>query len=172
MPDLSSALGSGAGEFGLAGLGLEIYGGLSAMNAAKQETEISKQEVGVELQQDAVRRQAMELSAQRQMTQQVRNNQQARSAALAAQVASGGSGMAGQQSSSFGGAVGNISGATGQNILGISQNLQQGEQMFNLNASLDQLKLQMAGAQGNAATAQGISSLGGSLMSVGKTFGG
>lgn len=170
MVDFSSAFSSGSAEFGLAGLGLSIFGGLSAMDASKQETQISQEEVGVEEQQDQVRRQAMELSAARQMTQDTRNAQSQGQMAIAAAAASGQSTMQGQQSSGLQGALGTIASSAGQNKLGISQNLQEGEQMFNLNYQLDQLKGQMAKYQGQQATDQGLMSMGSSLFSVGKLF--
>lgn len=148
---------------GIAGLGLDLYGGFSAISDEKQIAKIQQQEVGVELQQDQVRRQAMEMSAQRQMLQQVRGNQMARSQALA---------TAGAQGAQFGsglqGAYGSIGGQTATNISGISQGLQFGESMFNLNAQLDQLKIQQAGAESNLATSQGIMSMAGGLMNVAK----
>lgn len=159
-----------AGITGVAGLGLELYGAFEGAKYAKEESQISQQEIGVELQQDQVRRQAMELSATREMTQQKRIEQAARSQALAANVSGGQSGQAGQMGSTLGGAYGSISGQIGQNILGVSQNLQFGEKMFDLNAQLDQLKMQMAGVQGNAATAQGLMSAGSGIMNAAKLF--
>jgi len=158
--------------FGIAGLATSIYGGIEQMNDAKQEAQISQQEVGIEEQQDATRQQAMHLQEQRMNTQITRNMQSQRAYALSAQAAGGGSTMAGQTNSSFGGAIGSISGAGNTSMLTNSANLQSADRMFALNASLDQLKNQMAGVQSNMATAQGISSLGSGLMGAGKVFGG
>src|SRR5258708_19617651 len=148
------------------GLGVSIYGGIEAMGAQKDIANISMQEAGVEKQQNEVRRQAMEMSAHRQMLQQVRNTQKARSMALetgASQGAQFGSGLAG--------AYGSISGQGSSNIAELSKGLQFGEQEFNLTSQLDDLKISMAKAQGKLATDQGISAIGGSIMSAGKAFG-
>lgn len=159
-----SALGSGAGGiFGLAG---GIYSAIQGAGISKQETQVQQAEIGTQVQMDVQRRQAMELSAQRQQLQNVRNMQMARSMALSTSANQGA-----QFGSGLGGAYGSISGQAGNNNLGISQNLQIGENMFNLEGQLSQEKIQMAGLQGDAAT---NSALGGMFSSVGKmggTFG-
>ncbi len=158
-----SPYGIGAGAIGL---GASIYGGIEAIGAQKEIADISMQEAGVEKQQNEVRRQAMEMSAHRQMLQQVRNTQRARSQALetgASQGAQFGSGLAG--------AYGSISGQGSSNIAELSAGLQFGEQEFNLTNQLDDLKMSMAKAQGKLATAQGISSIGQGIMGAGKSFG-
>lgn len=148
------------------GLGVSIYGGIEAMGAQKEIAGISMQEAGVEKQQNEVRRQAMEMSAHRQMLQQVRNTQKARSMALETGAAQGG-----QFGSGLAGAYGSISGQGSSNIAELSQGLQFGEQEFNLTNQLDDLKMSMAKAQGQLASAQGISSIGGGIMNAGKAFG-
>lgn len=148
---------------GLAGLGLEIFGGMQQADYANQESQISQKEIGVQQQQDQVRRSAMELSAGRQQTEQVRQNQMARSMALSSTTASGA-----QFGSALGGAYGSISGQTNTNLTGISQNLQFGERMFDLNNSLDQLKIQMAGVEGNKASSQGLGAIGAGLLGAAK----
>jgi hypothetical protein len=148
---------------GVVGLGTSIYGGIEAMGAEKQMSEIQQQEIGVEQQQNQVRRQAMEMSGQRQILQQVRNNQMARAMAQATATSQGA-----QFGSGLQGAMGSISGQTNSNIGSISQGLQFGEQMFNLDDQLSGLKQQYAGAQSNLATAQGISSIGSGIMGLGK----
>jgi len=148
------------------GVGLEIYGGIEAMGAQKNISKISMEEMGVEKQQNEVRRQAMEMSAHRQMLQQVRNTQKARSQALetgSAQGAQFGSGLAG--------AYGSIGGQGSANIAELSSGLQFGEKQFDLTAQLDDLKMSMAKAQGQLATAQGISSIGSGIAGAGKSFG-
>ena len=148
------------------GTGLQIYGGIEAMGAQKNITKISMEEIGVEKQQNEVRRQAMEMSAHRQMLQQVRNTQKARSQALETGTSQGaqfGSGVAG--------AYGSISGQGSSNIAELSSGLQFGEQEFNLTAQLDDLKMSMAKAQGQLATAQGISAIGSGISGASKSFG-
>jgi len=156
-----------SGALGIAGLGLQLYGSYEASQDAKKEAGIEKQMVGVEEQQDKVRQQAMELSASRQQLEQVRLGQRARAMALNTTTNQGA-----QFGSALGGAYGGISGQIGTNQTGISQNLAFGENMFALNSSLDQLKMQKADVQSQMYSDQGLASLGGSLMGMGKIFGG
>jgi hypothetical protein len=148
---------------GVVGLGFDIYGGIEAMGAEKKMADIQQQEIGVEQQQNQTRRQAMEMSGQRQILQQVRNNQMARSMAQATATSQGA-----QFGSGLQGAMGSISGQTGSNIGSISEGLQFGEQMFNLDDKLSGLKQQYASAQGNLSSAQGIMSIGSGIMGLGK----
>lgn len=151
---------------GIAGLGVSIYGGIEAMNAEKQMAQTQQQEVGVEQQENQVRRQAMEMNSKRQILQQVRENQMARSMALTTASSSGaqfGSGLAG--------AAGSISGQSATNIGTISQSLQFGEQAFALNDQLSALKGTYAKEGSQLANAQGIMSIGSGIMGLGKSFG-
>lgn len=152
--------------FGLAGLGVSIFGDVSAMGASKDIANISQQEAFVGSQMNAVREQAMSMSAHRQELQQVRNMQKARSQALSTAQSQGA-----QFSSGLAGAYGSISGAGNSNIAGISSGLQFGQQEFGLEAQLSGLKQQMASAQSNLATDQGIAAMGSGIMSAGKLFG-
>lgn len=141
------------------GLGLSIFGGLSKAEEGRRQAEISRNIAKVEMQQDDVRRRIMQLSAHRQQIEVLRNAQRARSLALNSAVSQGA-----QFGSGLSGGYGQIQGAASWNNLGITQNLQAGEQMFDLNASISGLKMQMAESQSRAATAQGMTSLGGSLL--------
>ena len=151
---------------GIIGLGIDIFGGIEAMSAEKDMVQTQQQEIDVEKQQNNVRRQAMEMSGQRQILQQVRNNQLARSMAQATATNQGA-----QFGSGLQGALGSISGQTNTNIGGITQGLQFGEQMFDLDTKLSGLKQQYASEQGNLASAQGIMSIGSGIMGLGKIFG-
>jgi hypothetical protein len=148
------------------GLGLEAFGAFEQYSAAKKQSDISKQEVGVEQQQDAVRKQAMELQYNRQSMQNLRQTQLARSMAIS-NATQGGS----QQGSGLQGGLAGISGQSGVNQLGLNQNLAFGEQMFGLNSSLNALKIQMAGTQAQSALGQGLSGIGGGVMSAGSSWG-
>lgn len=156
-----SAIGSGVG--GLFGLAGGIYTAIEGSQIAKQEAQVSQQEIGTELGMEATKLQAMELSGRRQMLQNVRNAQMARSMALTTAQ-----GQGAQFSSGLAGAYGGIAGQAGTNTLGISQNLQIGQTMFNESAQLSQERIQMAGLQGEAAT---NSALGGMFGSLGKMGG-
>ncbi len=143
----------------IAGVGLSIFGGMEKTEAAQRQASIQQQMTGIEMRQDAVRRKAMELSARRQQMEVLRNAQRARSLALNNATSQGA-----QYGSGLQGGFGQIAGATQWNLTGIRENLNFGEQMFDLNAQLSQQKIAMAQAGGQAATAQGMSSLGTSLV--------
>lgn len=157
----------------VAGLGLSIFGGMGKADAAAQQAQISRQMAETEQRQDTVRQRAMELSARRQQMEVLRNAQRARALGLQNATTQGA-----QFGSGLQGGYGQVSGGAGWNIQGINQNLGFGQQMFGLNAQLNQQKMQMTLAGSSAATAQGWSSLGGSLMQasgplgrLGKQFG-
>lgn len=144
---------------GVVGLGMSIYGGLSGASVAKQQSQVSQDEARQEMQQNDVRRQAMLLNSQRAQMETVRNAQRARAMSVQAGVSSGsnfGSGMQGALASDTAQA-----GLGGRNI---SQNVESSNQLFNLTGNIDSDKLQMAQLGGEAATAQGWSSMGGALM--------
>jgi hypothetical protein len=165
---------------GLAGLGMQLFGGLGQASVSKQQAGISAevatisgQVAGDEQKIEAQRQQQMQLEAGRLQLQNFRNVQQAKAQGLAAATAGGaqfGSGLAGAQA-----------GATDQglyNSLGISQNLAIGQNIFGINSDISQKRIQMAGLQsqsallgGQAATDQGYQSLGGALIKAGPTIG-
>src|SRR5437879_455768 len=87
---ISAGLGAASGNplaiaGGIAGIGLGIAG-MSEQNqgnsiqlqAAKQKADAEKQIANLEIQQDAVRQKAMEISARRQSMETLRNQQRAR----------------------------------------------------------------------------------------------
>jgi hypothetical protein len=143
----------------VAGIGLSAAGAYSSYQGAKGQAEASKQMAAIEMQQEKVRMQAMELSARRQQMEVVRNQQRARSLALTVANSQGA-----QFGSGLSGGYGQIAGQTGVNLLGISQNLGFGEQMFALNNQLSQTKMQYADAGSQMALGSGLSSLGGTLL--------
>jgi len=146
---------------GLAAVGLisSIFGGIEKYDAAKQTAAAQSQIAGLETQQDAVRRQAMEVGARRQQMEVLRNQQRARSLALNNATSQGA-----QFGSGLQGGYGQIEGQSGVNLLGISQNLQAGEQMFGLNAQINTQKMNIAGASSTAAMGAGFSSLGSGIL--------
>lgn len=143
----------------VAGVGLSAAGAYSSYQGAKGQASASKEMAAIELRQEAVRKQAMELQAKRQTMEIVRTQQRARSLALTTANAQGAA-----QGSGLMGGYGQISGQTGVNLLGISQNLEFGEQMFALNSQLSQQKMNYADAGSKMALGSGLSSLGGSLL--------
>lgn len=88
-------------------------------------------------------RQAMELGARRQSLEIIRNQQRGRALALTANVAQGGSGAV-RGSSALQGAYGQIGGQTGVNMLGVSQNLQIGRDIFTANQNISNNRIDSA----------------------------
>lgn len=159
-----SALGTGAG--GIAGLAGGIFTAVQGAGLAKQANEIQNQEIATQLQQDALRQQAMEASGRRQMLQNVRNAQMARSMALSTATNQGA-----QFSSGLQGALSSISGQANTNTANISENLQIGRQMFGLESQLAGEKQQMAMVQSEEATNQAVGGVFGSLSKAGGPLG-
>ncbi len=151
---------------GIAGLGMQIFGGLGAANVAKQTAQVSAGIAADEMQINAQKQQQMQLEASRAQLQNLRNVQQARAKGLEVATAGGaqfGSGLAGAQAAA--------SDQGGVNALGISQNLQIGQNIFGLNNDVSGKKIQLAGLGGQAATDQGIASLGGATLRAGPIIG-
>lgn len=152
-----------------AGIATQAYGASKQYEASKEQAAASKAIYGDEIQQDALRRQAMELSADRQSKEIVRNAQRARAMSLNATTTQGG--QTGNVSSALGGSYGQESGQTNTNLLGLYQNLQLGRNMFDLNSLINQQKMVMADASSKMALGQGISGIGGGLVSSAGAFG-
>lgn len=165
---------------GLAGLGMQLFGGLGSAGVAKQQAQISSQVANVsgqiagdEQQVEAQKYQQMQLEANRANLQNFRKTQQVKAQGLAAATAGGaqfGSGLAGAQGAETDQGL--------YNSLGINQNLQIGQNIFGINSDISSKRIQIAGLQsqsallgGQAATDQGISSLGGALLKIGPTVG-
>jgi hypothetical protein len=127
----------------------------------KKQSEAAMQGAQAEQNQEALRRQAMELDARRRQREVIRTQQRFRSQALAA---------ANNQGAQFGsglqGGYGQASGQSGVNATGISQNLEIGRGIFDQSAIISQSRFNSARAGGTLALGQGLSSLGGAMMSV------
>jgi hypothetical protein len=133
-----------------AGAGLSLWAGMGASSAAGAAAQASENIAGLDIEENNVRQKMMEVTARRQSMQVVRNEQRARAQATQAAVNQGA-----QYGSVLPGAFGGIQGQAGVNLLGISQNLQAGEQMFSLDNQINQQKMAQAAAQGQEATYQG-----------------
>jgi hypothetical protein len=148
------------------GGGLQLFGGMGQAKASKKNAQIEMQIAAQERQQNALRRQSMELDANRKTIENIRNTQLARAGAVNAAV---------QQGAQFGtglaGGLAQITGRSNWNELGINQNLQIGRNMFDIDEQISNLKVQKAEVGGQAADAAGIASLGGSIMKIGGQFG-
>lgn len=150
-PNQITGIEGGFGAFGLAG---SIYGSLEQSQGAKAKYAAEKQIAGLEMQADEQRRQAMELSARRQQLQTVRTAQQARAMALSSAV-----GQGAQFSSSAAAGQAQTSSQAAYANLGVSQNLQFGEQMFNINEQIDAQKIAESEAESKMASGAGLSSM-------------
>jgi hypothetical protein len=147
-------------------VGGSIYGALEGSRFAKQKAEQEKAIARLEIEADKQRRDAMDIQARRGMLQNVRNAQQAQANALSSAVGSGAqfssSAQSGQRQAGAEAAYGN---------LGISQNLQIGEKLFDINEQIDYTKMSEADTESKQATAMGIGSaftnIGKSLMNFG-----
>lgn len=156
-----SGSGLTGGLFGAAGGILSILGGEETSKAQQQVYQESAQIAGAEKQINEQRRQQMVLQTQRQQMENVRNVQKARSIGLAAVTNQGGGG--GIQSSAYGGGQAAASAAGGRNEVALAQNEQIGQNIFNLNDQISDLRIAMAGEESKAAAGSGLSQLGGAI---------
>lgn len=162
MAVISTALVVGAVGLAAVGTGVSMYGAHQQSKAAKQQAAAQQAQIEQERRAEAARMKAMELDARRRQLEMIRQQQRARSMALAtttAQGAAGGSGLMG--------AYGSFSGQTGVNQLGTLQNLYTGREMFDINGRISDARIAYAQAGSNMATAGGISAFGSGIASLG-----
>jgi len=148
------------------GAGMTAYGSMQASKASKEQAGLSRQIAAQEMKAEEVRMRAMETDAQRKKIEIIRNQQRARSLALAtatAQNAQFGSGVQG--------GFGQISGESGFNYIGVNTALGFGRELFDINRTISGYRMQMADAQSRMSTAQGISSLGGAILNSAGSLG-
>lgn len=148
------------------GLGMSLFGGMSAASDARQAAQIQSNIAGDEGQLEDQRHAAMELSASRNKLETLRNNQRARSTAI-----NNATNQGAQFGSGLQGGLAQIQDTSLFNLAGINQNLQIGEAMFSVNKDITQQKQQLAQVQGQQATDQGLASLGGALVKSGPMLG-
>ena len=150
----------------LAGTGLSLFGGMGAAKESKKQAAISQQIFQQEKLANEQRRQAMELDSSRRKIENIRQGQLAQSMALSTTV---------NQGAQFGsGASGGLAQVTNQtywNDLGISQNLQIGQNLFAIDDKIGGLKSQMSASQSKQSTYQGYSAMGQSLVGSAGTIG-
>lgn len=150
---------------GLVGLGTSLFSSAMGMGASSSAHDAESRAYQVQMQEQALRRQSMEVSAQRQQMQNLRNTQLQRSMSLNSAVNQGaqfGSGLPGGQAQ--------VSDQGGVNALGISQNLQMGEKMFDLDNQVSADKLEASNYNSQAATWQGIGSMASSITKAAPTL--
>ncbi len=144
---------------GAAGTATSVYSGVQQQHYQEQAIEAQKKA-------EAQRQAAMELDARRRQLEVLRNQQRARALALATTTNQGAA-----QGSGLGGAYGQISGQGTSNMLGISQNLEIGRNIFAANADLSNAREGMAGAQTIGYIGAGMSSLGKDLFQATPSLG-
>lgn len=143
-----------------ASVGISLYGSHMKQVGAKLQQDIQKRMIGTEQQEEALRQQMMNISANRQLYANARNLQRARSLIAAKGVSAGA-----QFGSGVSGGLGQASGQAGLNTQAISQDTQAGNQMFGLNRDLSMDRIAMNDAGGMINTGQGI-------MDISKVMGG
>lgn len=154
------------GLFGIAGIGLGIAGGLEGAAGAKQAAGDEMAIAGYEMQADQQRRQAMELNAQRQSLQYTRNQQMMRAMATENATAQGA-----QFGSGLQGGLATITGGTASNQSALSQSLQIGRNLFDINMSIDAARIDEASAKSKEASGAGLAGLGKGLIGFGDLIG-
>lgn len=156
---------------GIAGLGMQIFGGLGQASVSRQEANVSSniatQEQGINVQ----KQMQQTLDANRMQLQNFRNAQRQRSLATAAAVNQGGGAGTGLQGSGLAGGLAGITAQSDYNTRSVNQNTQISQNIFGLTSNINSDKFQLAQLGGQSATDQGIASLGGALIKSGPTVG-
>lgn len=145
---------------GIGALG-SIIGGIGGMMSSSAISAEQMRIAALERQAEEQRHKAMVLQARRQSTEIMRNQQRANAMALNAATNQGA-----QLGTGLQGGYGQISGQTATNLAGVNQNLEIGNNMFEINKQISNSKMQIAQLGGEAAMWQGVSSLGGSVMKM------
>lgn len=152
MLPIIGAIGLGLGAAGA------ITGTIGAFRTAGAQRNIAELEAKIEAQ----RKQAMELDARRRSIEVVRNQQRASALGLTAATAQGAQ-SAGVAGSGYYGGQAQVLGQSNFNLLGISQNLEIGRNIFDLNAKISKEKMNIADSQTLTALGQGLMGFGGAL---------
>lgn len=171
-PGLMGMIGMGlsanpVGAVGMAaGLAATVYGGVKQYQAAQQQFGAEQKIFGLEQNAEAQRKQMMELNANRMSLQAVRNQQRARSMALSSST-----GQGAQFGSGLQGGYGQISGEAGVNLLGISQQLGAGENLFGINKDIQGQRMQYAQAGSQSYTGGAIAGAGSQIFNASRSSG-
>lgn len=151
---------------GVAALATAGYGAYTQMQGAKAQQEAQARATAAEQRQEQIRQQAMELEARRRQIEIVRQRQRAQAMGLATATSQGAA-----QGSGLQGGYAQAAGQSNFNALGISQNLQLGQQMFGANIDLSNARMGIAQGQSQMAMGNSLSSLGGAAISAAGTIG-
>jgi len=162
------------------GLGMSIFGGVQQSHAEEDKARIAKQQAGVSMDVarqeqgiNDVKQQQMELEGRRMQLENMRNVQRARSQSLSTAVNQGAQFGTGLQ-----GGMAQIADQGFFNEIGVDSALASGRKIAGYNSVISQDKIQMASlggdmaeASGKSAEAQGLTSLGGTVMKAGPIVG-
>jgi hypothetical protein len=149
------------------GMGMQLFGGLSAAGEAKHQAEISQQIAGNEQQINLQKQQQMQLEARRQQMETFRNVQRARAQATNAAVSQGA-----QFGSGLMGGLDQLSDSANNSLRNVDQNKQISQNIFGYNNQISSEKAQISASQGSQATDQAWASMGGTLVKDAGTIGG
>lgn len=158
-----NVLGAGVSAIGL---GMSIFGGMQQAGIAKEQAgvsaDVARQEQGINDQ----KQQAMELAGRRQQLEIIRNNQRARAMAENSAVNQGA-----QFGSGLQGGLAQIQDQSTFNLVGVNSALETGRNIAGYNNAISTDKIRLAQLGGDAASAAGFASLGGSIMKAGPAIG-
>jgi hypothetical protein len=140
------------------GLGISAAGTVAGVAAANEQNKAQKEALAADQRAEDARRRAMDLDASRKRREIIRQAQLARATALTNATAQGAEAGSGLQ-----GGFGAISGQSGVNTLGVTQNQELGGRIFDANAQKNAAHRNAASAGSMESLAMGISSLGGAL---------
>lgn len=143
----------------VAGLALGAFGAYQSYQGAQGQNAAQQQMIAGQQRAEGERRKMMELEHRRRTLESIRMGQRARALALTnatSQNAQLGSGLQG--------GYGQIAGQTGTNLLALNQAVESGRSIFDINAQISQANLAYAQAGTSVNLGQGLSSLGGSMI--------
>lgn len=142
----------------LFGMGMQIMGMNKAKSASNQLASEQIGMLGQEMNENAVRQEAMHNNAQRTLVQNIRNTQRARAMGIAGSTTQGA-----QFGSGTGGGQGQAAAQGASNNMGVTSNLDVGDKIFGIDRSIDFSKMAMASTQTQLNNAQGMMSMGASI---------
>jgi hypothetical protein len=148
------------------GFGLQLFGGQQSAEIAHQQAEVSGKIAGEEQKINEQKRIQQQLENRRMQLQTIRNAQRQRAQGIAAAVNQGASGGSG-----LGGAIAQNTNEGIFNLQGLNQASEISGNIFGINNTISGYKQQLAQLGGDAAEAQGLASLGGSLIKIAPTAG-
>lgn len=151
---------------GIVGFGMQLFGGMESAKISKQQAQQSMAIAADEQKVNEQKQLQQQLESRRMQMQTLRNAQRQRAAGTAAAVNQGASGGSGLQ-----GALGQNTAESMFNLQGISNSNEISGNIFGINNDISSHKMELARLGGDQAQAQGLASLGGSLMKIGPTVG-